>query len=271
MISFACPSCSQNYTVSDDKAGKRTACKRCSHQLVVPEPTNEAPPGEVQDWELVSEGSENAEENEGTDLSGSTTATHEPTCPQCYCNSFAFKPIYGPVSFVEKRESKVAHAAEDRDRALQRTRDELAHRTAAIEEWVRVKSKSVEAQGGDVDAVLTRANTDRESARTWASDQEAAAHRMFEDTCRRIAAEHPAQSRNRLYLVYCTGCGHVVTATPAAGNLQEGLADVNCAINRFHNTVVLYIRAMQEVAKQQRTARAIQVGLSGLNALFNEG
>lgn len=38
MIEFTCQMCAQLYKVSDDKAGKRTKCKRCQKALVVPQP-----------------------------------------------------------------------------------------------------------------------------------------------------------------------------------------------------------------------------------------
>lgn len=38
MISFSCPTCSQDFRVGDDKAGRRTKCPRCSESLVVPSP-----------------------------------------------------------------------------------------------------------------------------------------------------------------------------------------------------------------------------------------
>jgi hypothetical protein len=36
MITFRCQ-CGQSYTVSDDKAGKKSSCKKCSAPIVVPE------------------------------------------------------------------------------------------------------------------------------------------------------------------------------------------------------------------------------------------
>jgi hypothetical protein len=36
MIRFACPSCSQQYTVKDDYAGKVTTCQKCQVRMIVP-------------------------------------------------------------------------------------------------------------------------------------------------------------------------------------------------------------------------------------------
>lgn len=37
MISFSCSNCGQNYTVADDKAGRRAKCKKCGYGVTVPQ------------------------------------------------------------------------------------------------------------------------------------------------------------------------------------------------------------------------------------------
>jgi hypothetical protein len=267
MISFACASCSQEYQVSNDKVGKRTACKVCSNPLVVPEPEKLVEP--EQDWELVSESEEMEAAVEAKSPDANPSASAEPTCPQCQSHAFAFTAIYGPTSFVAKLDGGMARAAEALQRSLGEARAEAERRSAAIDEWETIKKASVQVQAGDVAAVSARAESQRGAIRTWLVEQEGVAQRAHEDAVRRLKAENPVQSKNRLYLVYCTSCGHIVTATPGAGNLQEGLVEVKKAVNRLHNTVLTDLQARARAAKAQQQSRAVQAGLQAVNALFN--
>jgi len=85
MISFSCPDCSQTFSVSDDKVGKRTTCTKCRQLLTVPAQHE-------LDWELLPESlAEEIEEMPCPDAP-TPSASCEPTCPQCASPNFCFKP-----------------------------------------------------------------------------------------------------------------------------------------------------------------------------------
>ncbi|MBA4189488.1 MAG: hypothetical protein C0467_15985 [Planctomycetaceae bacterium] len=79
MIKFACPVCSRKYSVSEDKAGKRTACVECKKPLVVPQPT------EGDDCEPLPDDAE-VVQSPPPPLSAPTKSTSLVPCKDCGAN-----------------------------------------------------------------------------------------------------------------------------------------------------------------------------------------
>jgi hypothetical protein len=248
MISFSCSSCSREYKVDDDKAGMRTKCKVCDSALTVPMP-------EEPTWEILPD--------------EPAKVGCEPACPRCGSASFSFKTIFGPVSLAEKREQLLAVATAALERSLADIRAEAARRNAAVDQRADDEMKPADAQWRPVEYLTEQVRRQKDIVRAWAEEQERAAHQAFEEQRRRVRAEHPVRSKNRLYLVYCDGCGHVVTATPAAGNIEEGLTDLCRAVEGLHKTITLYVRAMAEEADEVKWQARLQTGLLALNNLLN--
>ena len=104
----------------------------------------------------------------------------------------------------------------------------------------------------------------------WIEKSQKAAQQAYEKACQEIEERIRFKTGNCLYLVFCSKCGHIVTATPAAGNLEEGLMEVRKAVNRLHNLTEDLIQAIIKDAKAQRQTAAIASGLAGLGQMLSE-
>lgn len=267
MISFACPACSQRYSVPDDKAGVATKCKKCGTTVTVP----------LQElfieWLEEAGGGGRAADAAAPEAVPDVTGVAErkqPVCPGCGGSEFAFRPIFGPVGLREQRELELEPAAYALEGALRRIQEESARRAAEIDTWAAARRKAVAAEGGSTEKLDRLVEQDHEEVRASAAREEAAERAAFGAARERVRKRHPYLSGNRLNLVYCAGCGYVVTAAVAPGNLEERLVDVCRAVSFLHDTVSKFTEWYSTMVQTDRQVANVRSAVQAVGEMLDQ-